>query len=45
MGENILTREVLSSTSCICQILNSEQKKAVVVDESNRTIEINEVTR
>lgn len=45
MGEHILPREVLSSTSCICQIFNSEQKKAVVVDESNRTIEINDVTR
>lgn len=33
MGENMLPREVLSSTSCICRIFNSEQKKAVVIDE------------
>lgn len=45
MGENILPREVLSSTSCICQIFNSEEKKAVLIDENNRTIEINDVTR
>lgn len=45
MGEHILPREVLSSTSCICQIINSEQKKAVVIDEDGRKIEINDVTR
>lgn len=45
MGEHILPREVLSSTSCICQIINSEQKKAVVIDENNRAIVINDVTR
>lgn len=41
----MLPREVLSSTSCICQIINSEQKKAVVIYKDDREIEINDVTR
>lgn len=41
----MLPREVLSSTSCICRIFNSEQKKAVVIDEKGREIEINDVTK
>lgn len=41
----MLPREVLSSTSCICRIFNSEQKKAVVIDEDGREIEINDVTK
>lgn len=45
IGEHILPREVLSSTSCICRIFNSEQKKAVVEDENGRHIEIDDVTR
>lgn len=45
MGEHMLPREVLSSTSCICRIFNSEQKKAVVIDENDREIVINDVTK
>lgn len=45
MGEHVLSEEVLSSTSCICRIFNSEQKKAVVKDENGREIEISDVTK
>lgn len=45
MGEHMLPREILSSTSCICRIFNSEQKKAVVIDESGRKFEINDVRK
>lgn len=45
MGEHMLPQEVLSSTSCICQIFNSKQKKAVVIDENGRSIKINDVTK
>lgn len=45
MGEHVLFEEVLSSTSCICRVFNSEQKKAVVKDENDREIEINDVTK
>lgn len=45
MGERVLSEEVLSSTSCICRIFNSEQKKAVVKDENGREIEISDVTK
>lgn len=41
----MLPQEVLSSTSCICQIFNSKQKKAVVIDENGRSIKINDVTK
>ena len=44
MGEHILPRQVLSSTSTICQIFNSEEKKAVVIDENDQEINFPNVT-
>lgn len=44
MGEHVLPRQVLSSTSTICQIFNSEQKRAVVTDENGGKIYLDDVT-
>lgn len=44
MGEHVLPRQVLSSTSTICQIFNSEQKRAVVTDENGRKFKLDDVT-
>lgn len=44
MGQHVLPRQVLSSTSTICQIFNSEQKRAVVTDENGGKIYLDDVT-
>ena len=44
MGEHVLPRQVLSSTSTICQIFNSEEKRAVVIDENDEEIHFHDVT-
>ena len=44
MGEHVLPRQVLSSTSTICQIFNSEEKRAVVIDENDQEILLDYVT-
>ena len=44
MGEHVLPRQVLSSTSTICQIFNSKEKRAVVIDENDQEIPLNDVT-
>nr|XP_022303100.1 uncharacterized protein LOC111110782 [Crassostrea virginica]XP_022303101.1 uncharacterized protein LOC111110782 [Crassostrea virginica]XP_022303102.1 uncharacterized protein LOC111110782 [Crassostrea virginica] len=44
MGEHVLPRQVLSSTSTICQIFNSEEKRAVVIDENDQEIHFPDVT-
>ena len=44
MGEHVLPRQVLSSTSTICQIFNSKTKKVVVTDENDEEIRFRDVT-
>ena len=43
MGEHVLPRQILSSTSTICQIFNSEEKKAVVIDENDEELHLDDV--
>lgn len=44
IGSNILPKGVLQCTSTICHIYNNVEKKAVVIDENDREICINDVT-
>nr|XP_022303099.1 uncharacterized protein LOC111110781 [Crassostrea virginica] len=44
MGEHVLPRQVISSTSTICQIFNSEEKRAVVIDKNGEEIHLHDVT-
>ncbi|XP_056008217.1 uncharacterized protein LOC125665478 isoform X3 [Ostrea edulis] len=44
MGEHVLPRQVLSSTSTICQIFNSDTKRAEVIKKNGETIVLDDVT-
>lgn len=44
IGSNILPKGVLQCTSTICHIYNNVEKKAVVIDENDREIGIDDVT-
>lgn len=44
MGEHVLPRQVLSSTSTICQIFNSDTKRVEVIKKNGETIVLDDVT-
>ncbi|XP_061179749.1 uncharacterized protein LOC133188377 [Saccostrea echinata] len=44
MGEHVLPRQVLSSTSTICQIFNSDTKRAEVIKTNDEKIVLKDVT-
>lgn len=44
IGNKILPKGVLQCTSTICHIFNNVEKKAVVIDENDEEIYINDVT-
>lgn len=43
--EHLLPEKVMCSSSTVCQIFNDKQKKAVVIDEEENKIDIDDVTK